>query len=317
MAALPSLRQLRYLVALAETMNFTRAAERSFVSQSTLSAGLKELESTLGLVLVERDKQSLAFTPVGLAVLDRARRLLTAAEDLVDIAKQTSEPMHGLIRLGIIPTIAPFFLPGFMKSIRQEFPALQLALREDLTANLLDRLRARTIDFALIALPYDTEGLQVRPLFDDEFWLAALPDDPAVQGKRIHLPAKVAERLLLLEEGHCLREHSLQACRRTEAASVDGIEATSLLTLIQMVESGMGIALIPEMAIRSGLLVPTALTARPLDAPAPKRVIALVTRHTTPLEREFSILADRMKQQVQSSQQAIMNTTRRQKRASR
>ncbi|MFM6999926.1 MAG: LysR substrate-binding domain-containing protein [Limnohabitans sp.] len=291
MAALPSLRQLRYLLALAEYLNFTRAAEASFVSQSTLSTGLKELETTLGVQLVERDKQTVALTVVGEAVVARARQVLAAAEDLSDFASDAARPMQGQLRLGVIPTIAPFVLPTVMPALREKFPQLQLALREDLTAHLLDRLRNRQLDFALIALPYDTDDLRVLPLYKDRFWLVGREGDPAVTGKAIRLSGEWTERLLLLEEGHCLRDHALQACSATEVASVDGIEATSLLTLVQMVASGMGVALLPEMAVQSGLLNNLALKSRPLAAPAPERVIALVTRSTSAHMAEFEAIA--------------------------
>jgi LysR family transcriptional regulator, hydrogen peroxide-inducible genes activator len=180
---------------------------------------------------------------------------------------------------------------------------------------LLVRLRNRQLDMAIIALPYDTEGLMSKVLFDDEFWLAAREDDPALQGKRVTLPAKAAERLLLLEEGHCLREHTMQACKRTEIASADNIEATSLLTLIQMVESGMGIALVPEMAVRSGLLNNTTLIARPLESPAPKRSIALVARTSTPHIREFELISAAIIEQHRNTSRAAINTTHRRKSA--
>lgn len=307
-AALPSLRQLRYLVALGQHLNFTRAAEASFVSQSTLSSGLKELEETLGLKLVERNRQMVALTPEGLEILERSKGLLAAAEDLTQFASDTSKPMTGLIRLGIIPTIAPFLLPVIMPTIRASFPELRLALREDLTHNLLSRLRDRQLDFAIIALPFDTEGLIVNELFEDEFWLAAKSDEFNFKGKHVTLPTKMAERLLLLEEGHCLREHSLKACGRSEIASADGIEATSLLTLVQMVESGMGIALLPEMAIKSGLLNNTNLTAKPLTESSPKRIIALVARDSSVRIDEFNALAKAIKdthnQETQTSNKA-------------
>lgn len=313
MAALPSLRQLRYLTALADTLNFTRAAEACFVSQSTLSAGLKELESVLDLQLVERDRQSVAFTPAGLAVLERARTLLASAQDLAELARSASAPMQGTIRLGVIPTIAPFLLPQVIPQIRKEYPSLKFALREDLTANLLQRLSNHQLDMALIALPYEIEEFISTNLFDDEFWLVAHPDDPALQGKKTSLPAKVAERLLLLEEGHCLREHTMAACRKTEIASADGIEATSLLTLIQMVESNMGIALIPEMAMRSGLLNQTTLIGRPLAEPAPRRTIAIVARSSTVRISEFEMLAKTIIQNHQKSRHSVINATSRRK----
>jgi LysR family hydrogen peroxide-inducible transcriptional activator len=276
---------------LAEQLNFTRAAEASFVSQSTLSAGLKELEGTLGVQLVERDKQSVALTPVGKDVVTRARQVLAAAEDLSDFASDASRPMQGRLRLGVIPTIAPFVLPAVMPLLREKFPMLELGLREDLTAHLLERLRNRQLDFALIALPYDTPDLRVLPLYKDRFWLVGREKDPAIQGRAIQLGSEWTERLLLLEEGHCLRDHALQACQATEVASVDGIEATSLLTLVQMVASGMGVALLPEMAIKSGVLGNLTLKSRPLAPPAPERTIALVTRSSSAHMVEFEAIA--------------------------
>ena len=159
LSALPSLRQLRYLVTLAEHLHFTRAAQACFASQSTLSAGLKELESSLGVQLVERNRQTVALTPAGLEVATRARALLASAEDLVEFAASSAKPMTGTLRLGVIPTIAPFFLPTFLPLVRKKFPHLQLALREDLTAHLLERLADRQLDFALIALPFEIKGL--------------------------------------------------------------------------------------------------------------------------------------------------------------
>jgi LysR family hydrogen peroxide-inducible transcriptional activator len=292
MAYLPSLRQLSYFAALAKELNFTRAAEACFVGQSTLSAGLKELEEGLGVRLVERDRQNVSITPIGLEILERAKGILTASEDLIEYASGAGKPMTATIRLGVIPTIAPFLLPDVLPEIRQRFPELKITLREDLSANLLARLSDHQLDFALIALPYDVDGLMVKELFDDEFCLVALEGDPALKGKEVHLPAKMAERLLLLEEGHCLREHSLQACKRSDIRKADGMEATSLLTLLQMVESGMGIALLPEMAVKGGLLNGTDLVARPLAAPAPKRIIALVARASTAHAAEFQALSD-------------------------
>lgn len=292
MAYLPSLKQLSYLVALAKQLNFTRAAESCFVGQSTLSAGLKELEDGLGIRLVERDRQNVSLTAAGVGVLERARVILAASEDLVEYANVLSKPMTATIRLGVIPTIAPFLLPTVLPDIRKRFPNLKITLREDLTKNLLARLADHQLDFALIALPYDVSGLLVKELFNDEFWLVAREDDPALKGKEVTLSAKMADRLLLLEEGHCLRDHSLQACKKSNILHVEGMEATSLLTLLQMVESGFGIALLPEMAIKGGLLDNTALVARPLGAPAPKRVIALVARTSTARVEEFAVLSE-------------------------
>jgi len=308
MPALPSLRQLRYLVALSETRNFTRAAEACFVTQSTLSAGLKELESTLGAQLVERDRQSVRMTPLGDTVVERARGLLAGAEDLVEAAAAGAKPMTGLVRLGAIPTIAPFLLPSLLPIVRERHPALRLALREDLTAKLLVRLEDGELDFALIALPFETEGLLVRSLFDDELWLVAPEGDPQLATKKITISPRMAERLLILEEGHCLREHTLQACGRAQVASAEGLEATSLLTLVQMVESGLGLALVPELAIQAGLLASSRLVARPLASPAPKRTVALVARPSTARALEFSALADLIVEIRRAHQGRVMSS---------
>jgi LysR family hydrogen peroxide-inducible transcriptional activator len=289
---LPSLRQLRYLVALADELNFTRAAATCFVSQSTLSAGLKELEAALGARLVERDRQTVLMTPLGSEVTTRARTLLAAAADLTQLAAAAAAPMAGVIRLGVIPTIAPFLLPRLMPVVRSRFPRLQLALREDLTASLLSRLEGGSIDFALIALPYATENLLVRSLFDDPFCLVAAADERLALGKKPRLGGALAERLLLLEEGHCLREQTLSACAKRPPLDDRNIAATSLLTLVQMVESGMGIALLPQMAVDGGLLRGTRLAGRPLAAPAPHRTIALAGRRSTTRHDEFAALAE-------------------------
>lgn len=291
MIALPSMRQLRYLLAVGQYLNFTKAAEYCFVSQSTLSAGLKELEDGLGVQLIERDRQNVSVTPIGLEIINRAKQLLASAEDMVEYAKTASQAMTGTIRLGAIPTIAPFVLPQILPEIRNRYPELKVALREDLSANLVQKIHEHQLDFAIIALPYETDGLLVKELYGDEFWLTAKPDDQALTGKAVTVPAKMAGRLLLLEEGHCLREHSLRACRRSETASMEGLEATSLLTLVQMVDSGLGIALLPEMAIKNGILKNTDLIAKPLDAPAPKRGIALIARQTTSRIDEFMAIA--------------------------
>ena len=292
MAALPSLRQLGYLVALAEHLNFTRAAAACFVTQSTLSAGLKELEATLGANLVERDRQNVFMTPLGLQVAERARRMLAEAGDMVQLAAAAAEPMTGSLRLGAIPTVAPFLLPRILPGLRAKYPRLKLLLREDVSARLLQRLADGQLDFALLALPFDIGDMQVRPLFDDEFWLVGREDDPALKARRATVGAPLAERLVLLEEGHCLRQHTLAACARSETPNSSGVEATSLLTLVQMVESGVGLALLPELALNAGLLKGTKLVARPLTPPAPKRSIVLLARRSSARQAEFAALGD-------------------------
>lgn len=299
-----SLRQLRYLVALSEQLNFTRAAESCHVTQSTLSAGLKELESLLGRTLVERDRQRVLMTPLGQAVADQAKRILASAHDLVAFAAAADAPMSGTLRLGVIPTVAPFIVPAALAALRTQHPALRIALREDLTANLLNRVDQGLLDFALIALPFDVGTLEAMPLFSDELWLVARADDPAVRPpKRAAAdrhtppddPARLADRLLLLEEGHCLREHALFACGKRRSASAGELTATSLLTLMQMVESGFGVALIPELAVQGGLADSPGLRARRLGAPAPSRTVVLVSRRSTPRRAELEALAEQLR----------------------
>ena len=300
MSALPSLKQLHYLVALSTHLNFTRAAETCFVTQSTLSAGLKELEEILGVQLVERDRQSVLMTAIGLEIAARAREILAATQDLADRAAGVEAPMCGSLRFGIIPTIAPFLLPASLRLLRERYPRLRLTLREDLTANLIERLEDGQLDVALIALPFATGTLLVEPLFDDPLWIVGCAEEPLLQKNSPQSPPETAfamtaestERLLLLEEGHCLRDHTLQSCGKPARQSQGSIEATSLLTLIQMVESGLGLALIPEMAVNSGLADSPGLLARPLAQPGPSRTIALVARRSTSRLAELQALGE-------------------------
>ena len=291
-SALPSLRQLRYLVELADRLNFRQAAEASFVTQSTLSAGIKELENLLGVQLVERDTRVVRLTPVGEEVVERARGLLAAAHDLVSTAKSAAEPLTGLVGLGAIPTVAPFLLPGLLPALRRRYPALRLYLREDLTERLLERLRAGQLDMALIALPFETGELLVRELFKDEFWFVAREDDPHAQEKAVAVKSLDPGQVLLLEEGHCLREHAIAACAGRLANPDSRIEATSLSTLIQMVEGGLGVTLLPEIALKAGALRGTKLIARPFAPHVPSRRIALVARPGSARRRDFELLAD-------------------------
>ncbi len=248
----------------------------------------------LGVQLVERDKHSVSLTPVGIGVVERAKVILGQADDLVDFVQGSAGVMRGMIKLGVIPTIAPFVLPWLLPKVRESYPELKIIPREDLTVNLMDRLGRHELDFALIALPYPTEGYLIKEVFDDEFWLIGKPDDPVLKNKDIQLTNKMSDQILFLEEGHCLREHTLKACKRN-ALPPDALEATSLLTLVQMVESGLGLALLPEMAIKAGFLKQTKLIARPLASPAPKRKIALVARQTTARIEEFNTLVRLLK----------------------
>ena len=262
-----SLRQLAYLVALSETLNFTRAAQRCFVTQSTLSIGIRELEAALNVALFERDRQRVRVTPIGQELAERARSLLSQSLDLVNAAQAAANPLQGTVTLGAIPTIAPFLLPRLLRLVRREMPDLITLLREDQTAALLRAVDEGEIDFAVIALPMDVGRLRAYPVFTEELWLIASEDDPMAKLLHPKVSQIDLQRLMLLSDGHCLRDHTLQACqsgRRGRQRIPSAIEASSLPTLVQMVEAGLGVSLLPEMAIKAGFLVGSSVVARPL-----------------------------------------------------
>ena len=301
MLALPTLRQLAYLVELSERLNFRVAAEAQFVTQSTLSSGLKELETLLGVQLVERDRRHVRLTAVGEDVVGRARELLAAATDLAEAARSAARPLSGPLRLGAIPTIAPYLLPNVLPALRRSYEELKLYLREDLTARLLERVRAGSLDVALIALPFETGDLYVRELFKDEFAFVAREDDPAVRKKDVALRRIDTGDMLLLEEGHCLRDHAIAACGPRRGGWDSRVEATSLTTLIQMVEGGLGVTLLPGITLDAGILKGTRLVARPFSPSAPSRTLALVTRRTSARRRDADLLAEFLIEQRQRS----------------
>jgi LysR family hydrogen peroxide-inducible transcriptional activator len=231
------------------------------------------------------------MTPLGEAVVARGRDLLAAAGDLVTFVGERAKPMAGSLRLGAIPTVAPFLLAPLLRAARQRYPELRIVLREEQTARLLAEVEDGRLDFALIALPYDTGRLRVRTLFAEDLWLVAPIGDPLAGSAPLALDSVSPDRLLLLEEGHCLREHTLEACSAGPSNPRSSIEATSLPTLVQMVESKLGVALLPEIAIKGGALAGALVEPRPLRRPAPQRTIALVARPTTGREQEFETLA--------------------------
>jgi LysR family hydrogen peroxide-inducible transcriptional activator len=290
MIPLPSLRQLRYLVALADTGHFGRAAERCFVTQSTLSAGLKELESTLSATLIERDHRTVAPTPIGIEVIARARRLLAEAEDLVDLARGAGTPLSGKLRIGVIPTIGPYLLPRLLPQLRKRHPGLQPFLVEDQTARLVERLSGGALDVAILALPYELPRLVTLPVFDDAFVLAAPKGHRLLAQAAVPPGALAAETLLLLEDGHCLRAHALSACRLTRGATGRAVEATSLSTLIHMVDAGLGVTLLPTLAITAGALRGTRIATRPLAGTAAGRTIGLAWRATSAQAKGYELL---------------------------
>jgi LysR family hydrogen peroxide-inducible transcriptional activator len=263
--------------------------------------------------LVERDKRRVRLTAVGEEVTARARNLLAGATDLAEAAKSAAEPLSGPLRLGAIPTLAPFLLPEILPPLRRAHPGLKLYLREDLTDRLLERLRGGALDIALIALPYDTGDLHVLELFKDEFWFVTREDNPASREKEIALRKLDTGDVLLLEEGHCLRDHAIAACGPRRGAWEAKVEATSLYTLVQMVDGGLGVTLLPEIMLKAGVLKGTRLVARPFASPAPSRTLALVTRRTSPRLRDAELLAEFILEQRRRSGRAGIPAHRRRK----
>jgi LysR family hydrogen peroxide-inducible transcriptional activator len=287
---LNSLKQLRYLTALLEHRHFGRAAEACFVSQSTLSAGLKELESQLGVVLVERTNRSVVFTALGQAIAGKAQRVLNEAMALTELAAASGEPLAGPLRLGVIPTIAPFLLPHALPQLRRLYPQLKLYLTEDQTARLLTQLDEGHLDLVLLALPYDCGDATTWPLFEDRFYLVCPKDDPLATKPAITTADLAAVPLLLLAEGHCMTDHALSACRLAQRNPAMDLTATSLTTLVEMVASGLGVTLLPEMAVDAQLLKGGELVARRFTGDDPFRQIGLAWRGTSPRASEFKML---------------------------
>lgn len=288
---LPTLKQLQYLVALKDHGHFGRAAEVCFVTQSTMSAGIRELETLIGVTLVERTRRVVRFTPLGDRIVEKARRVLREADELGDLARAAGRPLSGEMRMSVIPTIAPFMLPRILPRLRRDYPDLKLFLREEPSAAACEALNHGRTDCVLLALPYACGEVSSRVLFEDRLFVAGPANEIGGDG-----PMRADEideaRLLLLEDGHCLKDHVLAACNRPELRAEATMLGTSLHTMVQMVDNGLGVTMLPEMAIAAGILDHTGLVARPLDADNPSRRIALAWRRASPRERDFELLAD-------------------------
>ena len=289
---LPTLKQLQYLVALQDSGHFGRAADACFVTQSTLSAGIRELETLIGVVLVERTRRVVRFTPLGDRIADKARRILREAEELGDMARAAGRPLSGDMRMSVIPTIAPFMLPRILPRLRRDYPELRLFLREEASAPACEGLSHGRTDCVLLALPYACGEVTSQVLFEDRLFLAGPEAEIGASGVSVGAEAIDETRLLLLEDGHCLKDHALAACNRPELRAEATMLGTSLHTIVQMVDNGLGVTMLPEMALNAGILDHTNLVARPLSAANPSRKIALVWRRASPREKDFQLLAD-------------------------
>jgi LysR family hydrogen peroxide-inducible transcriptional activator len=287
---LPSLRQLHYLVALHEHGHFGRAAAACFVTQSTLSLAINDLEALLDTRLVERTKRVVRFTGIGETMVERARLLLRGAEDLAELVRAEGAPLSSDLRLAVIPTIAPFVLPDFLPKLRQDWPDARLFLRETSTPVALEALHRGTIDCVLLALPYDCGDVEVAEITVEPL-LLGLPKDEAGRGS-VRAADIDLSRLLLLEDGNCLTGHALAACERPEMRSDALMLGTSLHTLVQMIDHGLGLTLLPRMAVEAGILNGTRVVAQPLASETATRRIALVWRRGSARVRDYRLLAE-------------------------
>ena len=294
----PTLRQLHYLKLLVEHGSFSRAAEAAHVTQPTLSAGIQDLEKALGSPVVDRSRGGVILTATGEEAVRGAREVLTRVEDMTQAARRASQPLAGRFRLGVIPTVAPFLLPKALPVLRERFPALRLYLREDQTARLVAALKDGALDAALIALPYDTTGLETARVVDDELLAAAPAGHRIAEGRTVAPGELEGEDLILLEGGHCLRDHALSACRLDEprgSAGEEAFAATSLHTLMQMVGSGLGVSLVPAMAVEAGLARAAGVAVRPMEDTAMRQIV-VAWRKGSARKAEAELLAGALRE---------------------
>ncbi|MGM0631886.1 MAG: LysR substrate-binding domain-containing protein [Pseudomonadota bacterium] len=291
----PTLKQLQYLCAIADHLHFGRAANACNVSQSTLSGAMLELEQTLGVTLVERGSRRVLLTSAGDNLVRRARLILCEVKDLMAAAEAARHPCNNELRLGMIPTIAPFLLPDALTALRQSQPGTRLYVSEAVSARLVEGLASGELDLLLMALPCPTERTESLPLFNDELLLACPPDHPLVDTPELHIGDLKGQDLLLLEDGHCLRDHALEACRLTlDEVSVPG-RASSLDTLIRMTASRIGLTLIPRIALNAGVTTQAGIVTRSFSDPEVHRTIGIMWRARSPRREEFLRFGERLR----------------------
>ncbi|HSW24488.1 MAG TPA: LysR substrate-binding domain-containing protein [Burkholderiaceae bacterium] len=288
-----TLQELRYLVALADKGHFVRAAEACHVGQPTLSTQLKKLEEYLGVTLFERNKHHLQATPIGEQIIVQARIALGVVAQIRDLARRGLDPMNGPLRLGVIPTLGPYLIPHLLPEIRRRFPELHLFLREDLTGHLLERLRQGRLDALLLALPVRGDDVQTLPLFRESFVVALPSDHPLAARRRVTQEDLARENVLLLEEGHCMRDQALAICGAQSSDQREELKATSIETLRQMVAAGVGCTLLPRLASLpgTGSLRGETVLIRPFEEPLPTRTIGLAWRRNFPRESTIRTVA--------------------------
>ncbi len=283
------MKHLRYFEALSRHCHFGKAAEACGISQPALSLQIKELEALLGAPLIERGQRQLRLSGLGEALTERVQEILRSVDELEDLARANQGPLTGRLRIGVIPTIAPYYLPQVIKQVKKHYPGLDIRPREAVTQSLIDDLKGGRLDFAIVALPISEPGLHEEPLFEEDFVLVRPIEDAH---KPVPDAPKLREmRLLLLEEGHCFRDQALSFCNTSTLAARDLMEGSSLSTLVQMVGAGIGVTLIPEMAVKTESSSATVDLA-PLAPPRPKRTVGMVWRKTNPLAAQLSEIAE-------------------------
>lgn len=303
MPPLPTIRQMQYFAALAEHRSFSRAAEICRVSQSTLSAGIRGFEEVVEAELVDRSGRHVTLTPAGEAVLGRIRGILAEAQDLARTARCDDTPLTGKLRLGVIPSIAPFLLPRALPAIRARHPGLRLYLREDLTRVLVEDLKQGRLDAILIAFPYAVDGLEVELIGEDPFLFAAAAGHPLAARRSVPTGEIAGEPLLLLDDGHCLRDHVLAAAG-TDRREGEDVRATSLTTLVQMADNRLGVTLLPRIAVAAGVTAGTSLVVRPVDDARASRRIGLAWRRRSRRGEDFRLLAGLLRPFVETNDDA-------------
>jgi LysR family hydrogen peroxide-inducible transcriptional activator len=303
-----TLRELRYLVALADRAHFGRAAEDCHVSQPTLSMQIRKLEEYLGTTLIERNTKSISLTPLGQEVAEQARQIVARVDALLVSARAPREPLAGPLHLGLIPTLSPYFLPWFIPQVKFRYPRLQLVVHEDQTQHLLECLRSHRVDAALLALPLDGEDLEKMPLFDEPFWFACPPQHSLARCKAVTETDLRDEPLLLLADGHCLRGQALAACGR-QGADDDGLDdfrAASLETICQLVAAGFGCTLLPALATRLLSGTEPKFAILPMRAAGASRRIGLVWRRGYPKSEELTLLAGLIRDQPPEGTRTVL-----------
>jgi len=295
---LPSIKQLRYLVALDQHRHFGKAARACFISQPAFSVAIRELESVLNMRLVDRNRKNVTITATGKEIATQARLVLHDLEGLMDIASHQQHPLSGRLNLGVIPTIAPFLLPGLLPKLRKNWPALKLYPVEDQTDRIYRLLMQGDLDVILIALPYELKGTECMVLFRDHFFLACRKDTKLIDPENYTIEQLPQESILLLEDGHCLRDHALSACRIRNRDKISHVAASSMLTLIHMVDADLGVTFIPEMALGSPILKNTRIVTRPMKSDS-YREIGLVWRKGSMRTEEFRMLGEFIRNNTQ------------------